>query len=483
MKVMKAHQSKLQLGKTTIRTMDKGIRTAGHSIKSGLTTSVIGEEENENKRDTDAGAFLQNKRRYLQRDRRSRAVKINSYQNVASEYRLQGTRKAQNQHKKVAFYKSTRNGSVSQGVHISTQAASLQTATSRATSVQAASSIQAASTRTASMQTASTQTASMQAASTQTVSMQAASTQATISTAGNTMMQGTVTASKYAASTGAKTAAKGTATAVGAASGVATAGVTTGVVVVGEAVKKEKRMKERMREALTAAVSGSQVKGKKSRMQEQTDTRGTQTGGTSVLWGVISLMFFLLVIMLTLSFTLAGEFSELVQEEETDIIEVAKKELEVSEENIGGYKYKNWYGMDENWCAMFVSWCANECGYIEAGIMPKTASVAEMQRWYISHELYQTKESGYIPNPGDVIIFKNGTSHVGIVVSYDAETKMITTIEGNTGSSETAVYHKGSRVKERKYLLTNARISGYGTPEYNKAGEEEETEDNADTDQ
>lgn len=471
MKVMKAHQSKLQLGKTTIRTMDKEIRTASYSIKGGLTASVIGEEENGNDRDTDAGVFWQNRRRYLQRDRRNKTVKTNSYQNAVSEYRLPDTVKAQRQHKSVAFYESTGNGTVSQGVHVSTQAASSRTASSRA----------------ASMQTASTRTASMQTA-TQTASMQAASSQAAISTVGNTMMQGTVTASKYAASTGAKAAAKGTAATAGAASGAATAGATTGVVVVGEAVKKVKRMEERMREALTAAIIGSQVKtkGKKSRMQEQTEIKENQTGGTFAIWGVVSLILFLFMIMFTLSFALVGGFSELAQAEETDIIEVAKKELEVSEENIGGYKYKSWYGMDENWCAMFVSWCANECGYIEAEIMPKTASVAEMQRWYISHELYRTKASGYIPKRGDIIIFKNGTSHVGIVISYDMETKMITTIEGNTGSSEAAVYHKGSCVKKRKYALTNTHISGYGTPEYDKTEEtdaEEEEEDNADTDQ
>lgn len=523
MKVMKAHQSKLQLGKTTIRIMDKGIRTAGHSIKSGLTASVIREEESENERDTDAGVFLQNKRRYLQRDRRNRIVKTTSYQNAVSGHRLPDTVKTQKQHKSVAFYKSAGNGTVPQSMHVSTQAAS-----SRVTSVQTTSyqnavsgyrlpdavktqkqhkreafststgngtvpqgvyvSTHAASTQTASIQAVSSRAPSMHAASTWTPSMHAASSQAAVSTAGNTMMQGTAAVSKHAASTGAKAAAKGTAKAAGVASGAATAGVTTGVVVVGETAKKVRRMEERMREALTAAVLGSTAKnrGKKSGTQEQTDTRSAQTGGMRVLWGIISLIFLLLLLVSTLFLSLAIEYNESVQVEEANIIEAAKKELEVSEENIGGYKYKNWFDMDANWCAMFVSWCANECGYIEAGIMPKTASVAEMQRWYISHELYQTKESGYVPKQGDIIIFKNGASHVGIVTSYDAETKMITTIEGNTGSSETAVYHKGSRVKERKYSLTNARISGYGTPEYSKADEteeEEETEENADTGQ
>ena len=41
--------------------------------------------------------------------------------------------------------------------------------------------------------------------------------------------------------------------------------------------------------------------------------------------------------------------------------------------NVGGQPYWSWYGFDSRveWCACFVSWCANECGYIDAGIIPK----------------------------------------------------------------------------------------------------------------
>ena len=41
--------------------------------------------------------------------------------------------------------------------------------------------------------------------------------------------------------------------------------------------------------------------------------------------------------------------------------------------NVGGQPYWSWYGFNSRveWCACFVSWCANECGYIDAGIIPK----------------------------------------------------------------------------------------------------------------
>ena len=43
--------------------------------------------------------------------------------------------------------------------------------------------------------------------------------------------------------------------------------------------------------------------------------------------------------------------------------------------NVGGQPYWSWYGFNSRveWCACFVSWCANECGYLDAGVIPKTA--------------------------------------------------------------------------------------------------------------
>ena len=37
------------------------------------------------------------------------------------------------------------------------------------------------------------------------------------------------------------------------------------------------------------------------------------------------------------------------------IVQVAEQELADADRNIGGQKYKEWYGMNDNWCAMFVS--------------------------------------------------------------------------------------------------------------------------------
>lgn len=52
--------------------------------------------------------------------------------------------------------------------------------------------------------------------------------------------------------------------------------------------------------------------------------------------------------------------------------------------NIGGQPYWSWYGFDSRveWCACFVPWCANECGYIEAGVIPKYAGCVQGSEWF-----------------------------------------------------------------------------------------------------
>lgn len=52
--------------------------------------------------------------------------------------------------------------------------------------------------------------------------------------------------------------------------------------------------------------------------------------------------------------------------------------------NVGGQPYWSWYGFNSRveWCACFVSWCANECGYIDADIIPKYAGCVNGVQWF-----------------------------------------------------------------------------------------------------
>lgn len=78
----------------------------------------------------------------------------------------------------------------------------------------------------------------------------------------------------------------------------------------------------------------------------------------------------------------------------TDIVQVALAQVG----NVGGQPYWSWYGFNSRveWCACFVSWCANECGYIESGVIPKFAGCeSEGVSWFKTCGLWQ--DGGYTP--------------------------------------------------------------------------------------
>lgn len=129
--------------------------------------------------------------------------------------------------------------------------------------------------------------------------------------------------------------------------------------------------------------------------------------------------------------------------------------------NVGGQPYWSWYGFSSRveWCACFVSWCAHECGYLEAGMIPKFASCALGMQWFQDHG--QWHDNSYTPRPGDIIFFdwiSNGQyghpDHVGIVEKV--ENGIVYTIEGNSSDS----------CRRRQYLAGNSEILGYGVPEF-----------------
>lgn len=266
---------------------------------------------------------------------------------------------------------------------------------------------------------------------------------------------------RQTAATAAKTAGKAaTATAEAAATAATSGGaaaVKAAVSTAAAAAKAAVGMAKRMNKAAAGTVSGKE--GQKGADPGQ---KGGQKGIAVLIFGVLTG----LVILMVSSFLLWQISEEQKQTGAADIVATARQEIEASDDNIGGMKYKKWYGLDADWCVMFLCWCANECGYIESGIIPRTASVAYMESWYKDQQLYHTRESGYIPKAGDIIFFSNGGSHAGLVLDFDDETGTIITGEGNTGNSGMVPYHKGSRVKEKRYPLTHTRISGYGTPRY-----------------
>ena len=126
--------------------------------------------------------------------------------------------------------------------------------------------------------------------------------------------------------------------------------------------------------------------------------------------------------------------------------------------NVGGAPYWSWWGLDYRveWCAIFVSWCADQCGYLDAGVLPKMEGVRPYVDWFIERGQWQGRE--YEPMPGDIIFFdweSDGLAdHVGIVEKV--EDGLIYTVEGNSGD----------RCVENRYYLGSAPVYGFGLPLY-----------------
>ena len=80
------------------------------------------------------------------------------------------------------------------------------------------------------------------------------------------------------------------------------------------------------------------------------------------------------------------------------------------------------------------------------------------------------KKAGAIynnPQPGDLVIYKNGTSHIGIVESVNGNN--ITTIEGNT-SGNSGFDRNGGVVYRKQFDYLNSdrakKVTGFGRPDW-----------------
>lgn len=128
------------------------------------------------------------------------------------------------------------------------------------------------------------------------------------------------------------------------------------------------------------------------------------------------------------------------------------------EGNAGGQPYWSWYGFNNHveWCACFVSWCAQQCGYIDAGVMPKFSLCSDGVSWF--QQRGQWQDGSYVPVAGDIIFFDWGNDgsidHVGIVEK--CEDGVVYTIEGNSGD----------RCQKRNYAIGYGNIYGYGVAAY-----------------
>lgn len=136
------------------------------------------------------------------------------------------------------------------------------------------------------------------------------------------------------------------------------------------------------------------------------------------------------------------------------IVEVAQSQIG----NEGGLIYCEWYGYPYRvaWCAIFVSWCADQCGFLNSGVLPRMEGVRPYVDWF--QERGQWQDRSYEPMAGDIIFLdweSDGLAdHVGIVERVEGG--VIYTVEGNADD----------RCIENHYYLGSAPVYGFGLPAY-----------------
>ena len=144
-----------------------------------------------------------------------------------------------------------------------------------------------------------------------------------------------------------------------------------------------------------------------------------------------------------------------------------KKMVELALTQVGNTGEKYWRSWGYNgfaeWCAMFVTWVGKQNGFVDAGIIPSFQGCGTGVKWFKERNQFKMKNTGYVPQPGDIIFFdyhpeNSLIDHVGIVEYSDGVN--VYTVEGNTGK-------KPNRVCARKtYPINSSKIYGYGIPNY-----------------
>ena len=110
------------------------------------------------------------------------------------------------------------------------------------------------------------------------------------------------------------------------------------------------------------------------------------------------------------------------------------------------------------WCAAFVNWCLRQARVDESLVGGMYVSCQSWLAWFKKAGRYQSRASGYEPQPGDLIFFKSNrtqaaSNHIGFVVY--TENGKVHTVEGN--SEEVVGFHE--------YALSDTYIVGYGVPD------------------
>ena len=104
---------------------------------------------------------------------------------------------------------------------------------------------------------------------------------------------------------------------------------------------------------------------------------------------IVIVSFLGIIITLLSGFAAAVDNTDYASGSGASIVAVAVQEIGYHEGAGNHTKYGVYTGTDGmSWCHAFVSWCANECGFIESNIIPKTAACETGRQWFIHKQQY-----------------------------------------------------------------------------------------------
>lgn len=157
----------------------------------------------------------------------------------------------------------------------------------------------------------------------------------------------------------------------------------------------------------------------------------------------------------------------------------AERVLELAMNEVGeedGGKYIAFYneltgiGLPANaaWCAAWVTYIMRRAGVPTESVL-NFKGCATASEWFAERGRFKTRKSGYVPLPGDIIMYEwspedeytecdDGDDHTGIVEK--TENGLVYTIEGNNNGM----------CRRTRRSLGDKYISGYCIPIYNVRG-------------
>lgn len=144
------------------------------------------------------------------------------------------------------------------------------------------------------------------------------------------------------------------------------------------------------------------------------------------------------------------------------VVTAAKSQVGYKESANNDNKFGVWYGMNhQSWCAMFVSWCFDQAHALTA--LEKFSYCPALESW--AHSKGMIVPISQV-QAGDVLLFDwNHTGvaeHTGIATGpIDPHTRLIPTVEGNTGPDHVGVNQSngdGVYAKVRNPILVRAVI-------------------------